>query len=205
MQEQRNHWWLLAVCGVLNAALWAACSFMQAPDGSFVWRHAAVRGTAELLGQLALASGAGTVVAAVWRRERRAGWPLMGNGLALIALGLLFLGVAGGRVSFRAIAGLLVVMAISMGVRMLTTTGEQSRGRASRWVNRLACAGAISFAAAFLWMKPVPETHSEILWIGSYFGYQAACLFWLAWRARGSHAPQHGDWTVGPTAATGQV
>lgn len=203
MQTMRTNWPLLAICGLLNAALCAACSIMQAPDGSLAWRHAAVRGTAELLGQLALATGVCTLAASVWRSGRRVDWPLMGNGLALGSLGLVLLGVAGAAVSFRTIAGLVVVMALSLGALFLTAASASRRNRLEMWVWGLASAGAVAYAAAFLWMKPVPGTHSEILWIGSFFGFQAACLLGLAWMKRANHRRQEGRWTVGPTAVAG--
>jgi uncharacterized membrane protein HdeD (DUF308 family) len=203
MQTVRTNWSLLAICGLLNAALCAACSIMQAPGGSLTWRHAAVRGTAELLGQLALATGVCTLAASVWRSGRRVDWPLMGNGLALGSLGLVLLGVAGAAVSFRTIAGLVVVMALSLGVLVLTAASASRRNRLEMWVWGMASAGAVAYVAAFLWMKPVPGTHSEILWVGSYFGFQAACLLGLAWKKRTSHLRQEGRWTVGPTAVAG--
>lgn len=205
MQSLKTNWLLLATCGLLNAALCAAFSIMQAVDGSLGWRHAAVRGTAEILGQLAMATGVCTQAASIWRSGRRIDWPLMVNGLALGLLGALFLGMAGPAMSFRTIAGLVAVMALSLGVWVLITARASSLNRLGRWVFGAACAGALAYAAAFLWMKPVPGTHSEILWIGSYFGFQAACLFGLAWGRRASHRQQDGSWTVGPTAVAGQA
>lgn len=203
MQTMRTNWPLIAICGLLNAVLCAAYSIMQAPDGSLVWRHAAVRGTAEILGQLALATGVCTLAASVWHSGRRFDWPLLLNGLALGSLGLLFLGVAGAAVSFRTIAGLVVAMALSLGALVLTAASASRRNRLGLWVWGMASAGAVAYAAAFLWMKPVPGTHSEILWIGSYYGFQAACLLGLAWKKRASHRQQDGRWTVGPTAVAG--
>ncbi|QOY90361.1 hypothetical protein [Paludibaculum fermentans] len=198
MQTLRRNWWLLAICGLLTAALAAACSFMQAPDGSLVWRHAAVRGTTDILGRWALAAGLCTVAAGVWRLGRSLCWPLMINGLALGALGVMLLGMFGAGVLFRTIAGLMVVMALGLAALMLSAVRGLRRSAVSLWLLGLAFAGSLVYALAFAVMKPVPETHSELLWVGSYFGFQAVCFLGLAWRLRAIGVSRDGRWAMGP-------
>ncbi len=202
MQTLRKNWWLLALCGLLTAALCAASSLMQARDGSLIWRHAAVRGTTDMLGRLALAAGVCTAAAGAWRLGRGLCWPLVVNGLSLSALGVLLLGIFGASLAFRTLAGLLVVMALCLGVLMLSAVRGLRRSPAALWLLGLACAGSLAYALVFLWMKPLPGTHSEILWMGSYFGFQAVCLLGLAWRLRAIAASRVGRWSVGPQAGS---
>ncbi|MGJ5819149.1 hypothetical protein [Paludibaculum fermentans] len=205
MQTLRGNWGLLALCGLLNAVLCAGWSFMLAPDGSLTWRHAAVRGTTEILGWLALAAGLCSVAAGVWRLRRNLCWPLVVNGVALGALGVLLLGLFGAGVAFRTIAGLLVVMAGSLGALMLAAARGLPRSAAEVWILGLACAGSLAYALAFILMKPAPATHSEILWVGSFFGFQAVCLLGLAWRLQASGTPRASRWVEGPLGASGQA
>ena len=173
IQTLMKNWWLLALCGVLDAIYSATNFFMQDPDGSLALRKFAVQGTVVFLGRLALAAGACTIAAGIWRSAKGKCWLLVLNGLALSALGLILNGIFGFRISFRTIALLLVVMALSIGIFELATARTLRRHVPDKWFLGLAGAASVGFALVFLWIKPGPGAHADFLWFGSYFGFSA--------------------------------
>ena len=66
-QSLVKSWWLLALCGVLNAIFSVVYLVTQVPDGSLIFRKYAVPGTVVFLGKLALAAAACTIAAGIWR------------------------------------------------------------------------------------------------------------------------------------------
>jgi hypothetical protein len=197
IQTLSRNWWLVALCGVLNASiavLYFVMGDSQGPLTFHTWR-----GTVLLLGRLALAAGVFAIAAGVWRAAQGVCWPLVINGLALSALGLLYSGVFGNRISFQTIALLVVAMAMSMGVLELVTAGSLGR----EWFLRLIGVGALGFAVVFLafvfrWIKLNPGSPTEsLVWLGAYFGFSAICLLGLAARVHGVASGQR-------TGASGQ-
>ncbi|MDQ2774867.1 MAG: hypothetical protein M3Y57_08085 [Acidobacteriota bacterium] len=169
-------WWLLALCGVLDA-IYAAMNF--------VTEHPH-RGTIRHMGMLALTAGACTVIAAIWNSRKSTSWLLLLNGSACSALGLLLVFWTG-RLAFTTIALLIVVMALSLGVYELAT--------AERFLD-VAGAVSVGFALAFLafvfhWIKLDPHSPTQtLLWLGSFFGFSAICMTALALRSRLSDPAQ---------------
>src|SRR5207247_5045666 len=92
---------------------------MQETDGPLAFHS--WNGTVVFLGKLALAAGACTIAAGIWRSTKGKSWLLVLNGLALSALGLIFNNLTQYRISFRTVALLLVVMALSIGILALVT------------------------------------------------------------------------------------
>lgn len=189
IQTLIKNWWLLALSGVLYAIYSTLYLVMQAPDGSLTLRKFALKGTVVLLGKLAIAAGACTIAAGIWRSTEGKSWLLVLNGLACSTLGLIFVGIvgAGGRVSLRTITDVLVVMAISIAIFELATARTLRSHVADEWFLGLAGAGSVGFALAFLalgfrWIKLGPGSHADFLWIGSYFGFSAICMLGLALR-----------------------
>jgi len=88
---------LLTLCGILEAVI--SITFLT-------------QGTA-LLGKLTLAAAACALAAGLWRGSTGRSWLLVLNGLALGTLGVIFNSLFRYRVSFRTIALLLAVMALS--------------------------------------------------------------------------------------------
>src|SRR5438876_9248884 len=87
IQTLIKNWLLLALCGVLDAIISVIYLIMQDRDGPLTfhaWNSAVV-----FLGKLALASGACTIAAGIWRSTNGKSWLLVLNGLALGALGLI--------------------------------------------------------------------------------------------------------------------
>jgi uncharacterized membrane protein HdeD (DUF308 family) len=195
IQTLIKNWWLLALCGVLDAIFSVVYLVTQASDGSLTVRKYAVHGTIVFLGKLALAAGACTIAAGLWRSTKGKSWLLVVNGLALSALGLIFNNLTHYRISFRTVALLLVVMAMSVGIFELVTARTLRRHVADEWFLGLAGAASVGFAVAFLalgfrWIQ-LEQPESMLLWLSSYFGYSAICMLALALRLNSLRAAIH--------------
>jgi uncharacterized membrane protein HdeD (DUF308 family) len=123
IQTLTKNWRLLALCGVLEAIISVICFIMQDADGPLTFQ--ARNGAVLFLGQLALAAGACTIAAGLWRSTKGKCWLLVLNG------------------------------------RMVS------------WLGR---------SLGFRWIKIEPGSHSDLLWLGSYFGFSAICMLGLALR-----------------------
>src|ERR1700730_14133410 len=105
-------------------------------------------GTIGLLGKLALAAGACTIAAGIWRSTTGKCWLLVLNGLALSALGLIFYKLTHYRISFRTITLLVVVMAMSIGILEFVTARTLRRQShvADGWFLGLAGVASVGFS-----------------------------------------------------------
>jgi uncharacterized membrane protein HdeD (DUF308 family) len=180
MQTLIKSWWLLALCGVLDAII-SVINFDHAGNGF----HS--KATITYMGMLALAAGACTITAGMWSSRKRISWLLVLNGLALGALGLILTFLTG-PLAFRTIALLIFVMAMSIGIYELATAGTLRRQRhvADEWLLGAAGVVSVGFALWFLafvfrWIKLEPASPS-LLWLGSYFGFSAICMLGLGLR-----------------------
>ncbi len=173
-----KNWWLLALCGVLDAAISLIYVMMLDADGPLTFH--AWRGAVVLLGELAIAAGACTVAAGIWGRS----WPLLINGLACGTLGLI-LAFWTGPLAFRTLALPIVVMAIGIGIHELVTARMLRRHRADKWFLGAAGVVSVGFALAFLafvfrWIELDPRSPAQtLLWQGAYFGFSAICMLGL--------------------------
>ena len=197
IQTLIKNWWLLALCGVLDAIYSVTNLLMQGPDGSLTLRQYAVPGTVVFLGKVALAAGACTIAAGIWRSAQGKSWILVLNGLALGALGAIFTFWTG-PLALRTIALLLVVMAMSIGIFewVIARALRRQRYVANEWFLGLAGAASVGFALAFFafafgWIKLEPGSHSDFHWSGSYFGFTAICMLGLALRLHSLRAAIH--------------
>ncbi|HMD98138.1 MAG TPA: hypothetical protein VKM93_12525 [Terriglobia bacterium] len=198
-----NRWWLLALCGVLDAILALLNLSMQDPDGSLTWRIFVPMSTGMLMCRLAVAAGACTIAAGIWRSREGKSWLLVLNGLAFSAYGLIPMIFSTRPLSFRLFAFLLVVMAMSIGILELATARTLRRHVADKWFLRLTGAASVGFALAFFalgvrWIKLEPGSHSVFLWLGSYFGFSAICMLGLALRLHSRGLSQSGQWEALP-------
>lgn len=205
IQTLIKNWWLLALCGVLDAIMSVIYLIMQDTDGSLTLRTYAVESTVVLLGKLALAAGACTIAAGVWRSTKGKCWLLVLNGLALGALGLICYQLTHYQISFRTIALLFVVMSMSAGIFELLIARVLRRQRhvADEWFLGLAGAASVGFALAFFalafrWIKLDPGSQADFLWFGSYFGFSAICILGLALRLHSLGPSQSGQWEALP-------
>jgi len=163
---------------------------MQETDGPLTFHS--WNGTIAFLGKLALAAGACTIAAGIFRSTNGKSWLLVLNGLALGALGVIQYGFVRYRISFLTVALLIIVMAMSIGILelVIARTLRRQRTVADGWF--LTSSGVVSagFAFAFLalglrWIKIDPGSHADLLWLGSYFGFSAVCMLGLALRLHG--------------------
>src|SRR6266480_3453568 len=98
IQTLIKNWLLLALCGVLDAIISVIYLIMQDTDGPLTFHT--WNSTLVLLGKLALAAGACTIAAGIWRSTNGKCWLLALNGLALGALGLIQYRFVRFRISF---------------------------------------------------------------------------------------------------------
>jgi uncharacterized membrane protein HdeD (DUF308 family) len=203
IQTLTRNWWLLALCGVLNAVVSVIYLVMQDEHGPLTfhsWNRMIV-----LLGKLALTAGACTIAAGLWRSAKHKCWLLVLNGLALGALGLIGYAFVRFPISFLTIALLIIVMAVSMGGLELVIARDfrRSRHAADAWLSGLAAAISAGFAFVFLalglrWIRIEPGAHRDLLWLGLYFGFTAICMLTLALRLPGLGVPRSGQREVAP-------
>ena len=129
-------WWLLALCGILDAVHAAMNLLMRNPDGSTILREFAGRSAVQDMGILAVAAGACAIAAGVWNSGREASWLLSLHGFALGGFGLIAVSpIVRGPLSFRPVSVLFAVMAVSIGGSKIV---HQCARRLSTWMMRRA-------------------------------------------------------------------
>ena len=181
-------WWLLALCGVLDALHAAMNLFMLEPGGAVVLRRFALPGAVWDMGMLALAAGACAVIAGLWRGGRDDGWLVAVHGIALAVFGAVAVSpLVRGPLRFRPVSLLLVLMAVSIGVFAWRMRLPRSAAPAA-WLWTLAGAVSIAFAVSFLavgfsWVR-LEAPSSFWIWMSAYFGFCATFMLWLALRVR---------------------
>lgn len=183
IQTLIKNWWLLALCGVLDAII-SIVYFDHAGHGFHSSKDIL------FLGRVSVATGICAIAAAMRRSDKGKCWLLALNGVALGVLGLIFNGIAGSRIiSFRTVALLIILMAASIGLlEMLTArTLRHRRHVADGWF--LGFAGVASvcfvlpfFALGFGWIRIEPGSSLDLLWLGSFFAFSAICMVALALR-----------------------
>ena len=192
--ELTKTWWLLTLCGVLDAMQAAMNLLMLNPDGSWNLRRFGLPNAVWEMSMLALAAGACAIAAGVWSSGRNHSWLLSLHGLALGSFGAIGLSpLVRGPLSFRPVSLLFVVMAASLGAFALGTVRS---GAAERWILSLAGAVSIGFALSFVavgfaWVSLGPPQFFWI-WMSSYFGFCAIFMLWLAQRVRSQDLSQSG-------------
>ena len=174
-------WWLLALCGVVDAIIAALNFRMMNVDGSVAWD----------MSVLAIVAGACAIIAGVWNSGRGNSWLLSVHGLALGAYGLIGVSpVVRGPLSFRPISLLFVLMAVSVGAFAWRTARTLRTGGTDRWFLIVSATASICFAFSFIavgfgWVRLAPP-HSYWIWMGSYFGLCALFLLYVALQASGA-------------------
>ena len=195
IQTLIKNWWLLALCGVLDAMYSVTNLVMQGPDGSLTLRRFLGEGTVRYMGELALAAGVCTIAAGVWNSRKGKSWLLALNGLALSAFGLVCtFWIPRSRVSFLPFALLFVVMAMSIGIFALATARTLRRHVPDKWFLGVAGVASIGFALSFFavgfrWIRLGPVEY--LVWMSSYFGFNAICMLGLGLRLNSVRAAVH--------------
>ena len=194
-QSLVKSWWLLTLCGVLDALFGILIFLMGSLDGSPNLRaFIHTKDASSQLGLLALAAGVCTIAASVWGSRKGNSWLLVLNGVACSSLGLLVtLGATGATrpIAFRTIALVIVIMAMSIGLYELTTARTLRGHLIYEWLLGAAGVVSVGFAVAFLafvlrWIRLDPSPSAQTFdWLGSYFGFTAICMVGLALRLNG--------------------
>ena len=196
MQTLTKNWWLLALTGVLCAI--ASVIYLVIYDTTpNVYGD---RGVEMLVNRFALAAGACTIAASIWRSAKGISWLLLANGLVLSVYGLMTL-FWRGPLSVRFFELLVVVMAMTFGILALTIA-RTLRGRvADEWFFGLAGAASVGFALAFLalanhWIQLERRLYhpSIFLWFFFYFGFSSICMLGLALRLHKLGTSQSDQW-----------
>ena len=186
MRALTKTWWLLALCGILDAMQAAMNLLMLSPNGSLSLRRFGLPNSVWDMGMLALGAGACALAAGLWSSGRDRSWLLSLHGLALGAFGLIGVSpLVRGPLSFRPVSLLFVVMAVSIGAFALGTAHTRRSHAPERWYLGVAGAASIGFAFSFLavgfdWVMLPP--HLFWVWMSSYFGFCAVFMVWLALR-----------------------
>ena len=196
MQTLTKNWWLLALTGVLCAI--ASVIYLVIYDTTpNVYGD---RGVEILVNRLALAAGACTIAASIWRSGKGISWLLLANGLVLSVYGLMPL-FWRGPLSVRFFQLLVVVMAMTFGIFALTIVRTLRDRVADEWFFGLAGVGSLGFALAFLalgnnWIQLEHRLYhpSIFLWFFFYFGFSAICMLGLALRLRKLGTSQSDQW-----------
>jgi len=203
IQTLISNWLLLALCGVLDAIISVIYLMMQESDGPVTFQ--AWNGVIAFMGKLALAAGVCSIAAGIWRSQKGKCWLLVLNGLALGALGMIEYGFTGFSISFRTIALLIILMALSVGILELVTarTVRRQHHVADGWFLGLAGIVSVVFALVFCalgfgWIKLGLGSHIDLLWLGFYFGFSAICMLGLALRLHSRDLSPSGQWEALP-------
>lgn len=196
-QKLIKNWWLLALCGVLDAMISVLYFIGQHTNGPLTFHS--WHGTVIFLGRLTLAAGACAIAAGIWSSRKGKSWLLVLNGVACSALGAIFTFWTG-PLAFRTVALLIVVMAMSIGVYEVAIARALRRHLMGEWLAGAAGVASIGFALAFLafvfrWIKLNPASPGQtLLWLGSYFGFSAICMLGLALHVHRLARSQSGQW-----------
>jgi hypothetical protein len=186
IQTLIRNWWLLALCGVIEAAYAVVNAVTQNPDSSFVLRQFAGQSTVVLLLRMAVAAGICAVAAGIWRSGKGKSWLLALNGLSLILFGVAGMLLRHRKVSFLPFALLLVVMALSAGVFEFGLARTLTLHAVERWFLAVTGAAWVGFAVAFLAfglrLVRFGAPDSYVLWMSSYFAFSAVCMLMMGLR-----------------------
>ncbi|HEX6502436.1 MAG TPA: hypothetical protein VF011_04260, partial [Terriglobales bacterium] len=108
-------WWLLALCGIIDAVSAVMNLLMINTDGWLRLRRLASLDQVWDMSMLALLAGVCAIAAGLWNFGRGNSWLLSLHGIALGAFGLIGVSpLVRGPLSFRPISLLFVLMAVSV-------------------------------------------------------------------------------------------
>ena len=197
IQTLTRNRWLLGLCGILFANMSVSYLIMyettpDVPGGNAMGMF---------VSKLALAAGACTIAAGIWRSTEGKSWLLLLNGLTLSVYGSMPL-FWHGPLRFDFFARLLVVTAMTFGILALAIARTLRRQVADEWLVGLVGAASVCFAWALLALANhwIPLEHrlfrpSLFLWLCVYFGFSAICMWGLALRLHKLGPSQTSQWT----------
>jgi hypothetical protein len=180
------------LCGVLDAIISVTYLIIYNALGP---NYSGMHDTVVFQFRLALAAGACTVAAGIWRSVPGKTWLLILNGLAFSAYGLIPL-LWNGHLSFRLFGLLIVVMATTFGILAFAIARSLRRYVADKWFFGLAGAASVGFALAFLALANRRPMHPSVfIWLFAYFCFSAICVLGLAVRLHRLGPSQSGEWS----------
>jgi uncharacterized membrane protein HdeD (DUF308 family) len=188
LQTLITNWWLLGLRGLLALVFSVMTFMMRSSAETFTLREFAMKGMVIFLGMLALTAGACTVAAGIWRASTGKWWLLVADGVIVSAAGLAL--ILATSFTLETVIYILVVLAAAIGFVELLIARGLRRHLPDEWFLGLGGAASLGFAVAFLLIKP-EEAGAMFLWLGSYSGFSALCMFALAFRLRGLRASIH--------------
>jgi hypothetical protein len=202
VQTLTKNWWLLGLCGILDAIISVIYLIMYDAGPDTVpfggWNAEVV-----LLCRLAVAAGLCSIAAGIWKPTKGISWLVVLNGLALSAYGLIPL-LWKGPLGFRLFGLLIIAMAMSFGFLSLAvarTMRHQNNGM-DKWLFG-AGATSVGFAFAFLafvtgWVQPERRAfHPALfLWLCLFFGFSAIGILGIALRVRSLGSSESGSGEV---------
>ncbi len=213
IQTLTRNWWLLALCGVLEAPISVIYLSMYnaGPEATPLagWHDMAV-----LSSRLALAAGVCSIAAGIWRPAKGTFSLqvlllvvlLVLNGLALDAFGGIGL-FWRGPLGFRVFALLIAAMAMTIGILELAIARALRRLRhvLDELLFGLAGGASVGVALAFLalvngWIPLERRAfHPAVfLWVCLYFAFSAICMLGMGLRLHGRGNSQSGQWEALP-------
>ena len=196
MQTLTKNWWLLALTGVLNAIASVIYLIIYNTTPNIYGGNS----MGVFVSKLALAAGACTIAASIWRAAKGISWLLLANGLVLSVYGWMPL-FWRGPLSVRFFSLLVVVMAMTFGIIALKIARTLQDRVADEWFFGLAGAASVGFALAFLalvnhWIQLERRLYhpSMFLWFCFYFGFSAICMLGLALRLHKLGTSRSNQW-----------
>ncbi len=196
IQTLTKNWWLLGLCGILFAIMSVIYFIIYETTPDVLGGNAIEM----FVNKLALAAGACTIAAGIWRSADGKPWLLLLNGLTLSVYGSMPL-FWRGPLSFGFFALLVVVMAMTFGILALAIARTLRRRVADVWLFGLAGAASVGFALALLalanhWIHLEHRLFhpSLFLWLCFYFGFNAICMLGLALRLHKLGPSQSNQW-----------
>ncbi|MBV8847435.1 MAG: hypothetical protein JO307_31885 [Bryobacterales bacterium] len=191
LEAHMKGWWLLVLCGILDAMCAATHLFMLNmilnPYGPLGLRRFALPATVWDMSIVALLAGTCAVAAGVWNAGRSSSWLLSLHGLALAAFGSIGISpLVRGPLGFRPISLLFVLMALSLGAFALRIAQISRSGATDRWLLSACAAASVGYALSFVavgfgWVR-IASPYFYWIWMSSYFTFTSLCMLKLAER-----------------------
>jgi MFS family permease len=189
-------WWLLALCGILDA-MHASINLLMMNLPLIFRELGSPENAVWDMGLLALSAGACAVAAGFLTTGKDYSWLLSLHGLALAAFGaIIVFPLVKGPLSFRPVSLLFMVTAASIGVFALENARAQRRRTRGRLFLMAAGIASIGFAFSFVivgFLIGRLEPPIFFSWMSSYFVLCAVFLLWVAFRVHSRGVRQSGQ------------
>jgi len=178
-----QNWWMLLMRGVLALVfaifIFVFMPFLPAP----LLRELAFAGLVVIFALFAIATGAITISAAVWRAgQGGASWLLLADGIAVITGGLVIL--ISPALTLAHVILLIAVTALLLGSLEIVAGFHLRRHITDEWLFVSGGVISVAFAALLLFIHG-GDAHSVLIWISIYATASGLAMVGLAFRLRG--------------------